>query len=75
MSGGRKAPSPWQPIETAPKDGTEVILLFATEGEVLGRRVPRVRAAAWCGDWSIPYYTSNPPIGWRPMPPAPKGAP
>src|SRR5690606_32303486 len=40
---------PWRPIETAPRDGTEVALLFAREETgVIGARStwPRVRAGA-----------------------------
>lgn len=61
----------WRDIETAPKDGTEVALLFANEEELHGRTYPRERAARWIGDWSIPYFKSNPPIGWQPLPKAP----
>ncbi|WP_336816822.1 hypothetical protein [Burkholderia gladioli] len=63
--------SEWQPIETAPKDGTAVALLFAEEVTVLGKLRPRVRAASWLGDWTIPYRRDNPPIGWMHMPAAP----
>ncbi|WP_186104897.1 hypothetical protein [Burkholderia gladioli] len=66
--------SEWQPIETVPKDGTEVALLFADEVTVLGKRRPRVRAASWLGDWTIPYHRDNPPIGWMHMPAAPGSA-
>lgn len=66
----------WRPIETAPRDGTEVALLFAREETgVIGARStwPRVRAGARFagGDWSIPYYANNPPIGWTPLPAPP----
>ncbi|WP_186198019.1 Lar family restriction alleviation protein [Burkholderia gladioli] len=66
--------SEWQPIETAPKDGTEIALLFADEVTVLGKQRPRVRAASWLGDWTIPYRLDNPPIGWTDMPAAPGNA-
>ncbi|WP_186140108.1 Lar family restriction alleviation protein [Burkholderia gladioli] len=66
--------SEWLPIETAPKDGSEVALLFAREFELSGRIYSRVRAASWIGDWSIPYSRLNPPIGWNPMPAAPVDA-
>ncbi|WP_124083787.1 hypothetical protein [Burkholderia gladioli] len=66
--------SEWLPIETAPKDGSEVALLFAREFELSGRMYSRVRAASWIGDWSIPYSRLNPPIGWNPMPAAPVDA-
>jgi len=65
----------WQPIETAPKDGTEVALLFAAEVEILGQACPRVRAASWRVDWTIPYRRDNPPTHWSPLPIAPDAAP
>lgn len=61
----------FEPISTAPRDGTPILLLFATPCEVIGRKEPRVRAARWCcegEDWTIPYWRRNPPIGWAPMP-------
>jgi len=65
----------WRPIETAPRDGTEVALLFAREETVTFGVLstwPRVRAAFFTGsDWSIPYYANNPPIGWTPLPAPP----
>lgn len=68
------APGEWQPIETVPKDGTEVALLFAADIEILGEIRPRVRAASWRGDWSIPYSRNNPPTHWAHLPAAPQGA-
>lgn len=62
----------WRPIETAPKDGTEVALLFATEADLPTGPAPRVRAARWIKDWSIPYYRDNPPIAWHSMPALPE---
>lgn len=61
----------WQPIETVPKDGTEVVLLFADEVTLLGKTRPRVRAASWLADWTIPYRFDNPPTHWMPLPAAP----
>lgn len=61
----------WQPIETVPKDGTEVVLLFDDEVALLGKTRPRVRAASWLVDWTIPYRRDNPPTHWMPLPAAP----
>lgn len=58
----------FRPMDTAPKDGSEIVLVFAAEAEVLGRPCGRARAAKWCGtDWSIAYWKRNPPIGWLPL--------
>lgn len=66
----------WQPISSAPKDGTEIALLFEREEFILGKIRPRVRAACWSigssgSNWSLPYYSSSPPIAWQPLPPPP----
>lgn len=69
---GMAAVPVWQPIETAPRDGTEIALLFAAETDLPTGPAPRVRGARWIGDWSIPYYRDNPPIAWHAMPAAPE---
>lgn len=58
----------WQPIETAPRDGTRVLLA----GEGL------VRECRWCyGDWQDPVYGEwffeTTPTHWVPLPEPPKG--
>lgn len=69
-------PMTWQPIETAPKDGTEVLLLFSKAEYILGKPHGRVRAACWAGsgssaNWSIPYYKDDAPTAWQPLPAPP----
>ena len=55
----------WQPIETAPKDGT-VVLLAHPKGRIAdGCHHPRY------GAWSWPYVMSE-PTHWAPLPAAPK---
>ncbi|MEF3068104.1 DUF551 domain-containing protein [Pandoraea apista] len=71
LRGWEAAQPKWMSSETAPKDGTEVALLFADEVTVLDKVRPRVRAASWLGDWTIPYRRDNPPTHWMPLPAAP----
>lgn len=63
----------WQPIETAPKDGTDMALLFARDDFVLGQAYSRVRCGSFVAgkDWGFPYHRDNPPTHWMPLPPAP----
>lgn len=59
------------PMHTAPKDGSEILLVFGLADEVLGKQYGQVRAAHWSEyDWSIPYWKKNPPIGWMPIHPS-----
>lgn len=67
--------SGWQPIETAPTDGTEVLLCIAGEHE------PHLYHAEWRDDqWCIEWTDGTNPIygatHWQPLPdpPATKGA-
>ena len=63
----------WQPIETAPRDGTEVELLFTIEAPgIVAAMWPVVRVASWSSAlaaWSIPYWSDCPPTHWRPSVP------
>ncbi|NYT67931.1 hypothetical protein [Pusillimonas noertemannii] len=76
----------WQPIETAPKDGTEVIV-YHPEAGVCAAFCPADGFAWHCMDGqntvvgtksgrSIPRMTSfiSPPTHWMPMPEAPRAA-
>lgn len=55
---------PWQPIETAPKDGTRVLLSTPTGKVADGAFYQRY------GVWSWPYVMAN-PTHWMPMPAPP----
>lgn len=72
--------SEWQPIETAPKDGTEVLLFFVSD-------VPWQASSKgicigfWGDDGSNAWYAfesdSNAlgnPTHWMPLPPPPEGS-
>jgi hypothetical protein len=60
--------SDWQPIETAPRDGTEV-LVFTRE---IGQMVVFFDAGLWRekANW---LGLKNPPTYWMPLPKPPEG--
>ena len=54
----------WQPIETAPKDGTRVLLVIDH-----GEWGDKVWTGLWADGWIISYgKTSNKPTHWMPLP-------
>lgn len=66
------APSPWRPIETAPKDGTEVLMVFVFDyGEALHRVVRWDGSEMW--PWRDEYtgYREQEAKGWMPLLPVP----
>jgi Protein of unknown function (DUF551) len=69
----------WQPIETAPKDGTEVLMYCPGD-------IPAVVCGAYVDDPEIPYWRYSEslvadvvaeanPTHWMPLPPPPEDAP
>ena len=66
----RHGESPWRPISTAPKDGSE-ILIWDNRGRDWGIMD---FAYWWEGDWHIPAYDSKAtnPTHWMPLPEEPK---
>ena len=73
----------WQPIETAPKDGTEVLLAYPKGYVLIGRYVDKVQMEFgkviredqyWeTGRMWIPSFGPEPqPTHWMPLPAAPK---
>jgi hypothetical protein len=72
------APAGWQPIETAPRDGREVLVLVPlSEALGNGRRIRadvpvRARFDRTSGGWrTVPHGDSIYPEHWMPPPPAP----
>jgi hypothetical protein len=63
--------SAWQPMETAPKDGTEILL---TGGKNSGRWVRTAwwarRTEHWCVD-TVAGVNLGDPTGWSPLPSPP----
>jgi hypothetical protein len=63
----------WQPIETAPKDGTQLLVcvLYEVDGDVFSERWVD---SFWDGKWLwFPKIISAPlpPTHWTPLPPPP----
>mgnify|MGYP006935484892 CR=1 FL=1 len=59
----------WQPIETAPKDGTRILVCGPDKNGSQYQDVtgwPR----NWTGDWPTTYmaYAAGPPTHWMPLP-------
>lgn len=55
----------WQPIETAPKDGTQILMVIAGYEPLCGRW----RRGTWTSDPDKAYFS---PTHWQPLPAAPK---
>lgn len=61
----------WQPIETAPKDGTPVILL--REGKSVVAYWGGQYGSRWCMDeWIAAYGLDQHPTHWLPLPDPPR---
>lgn len=63
----------WQPIETAPKDGTWVLCWNKWDGIIVLRHTSRSRAGrySWRGDTGFWYV----PTHWMPLPEPPEEKP
>jgi hypothetical protein len=77
----------WQPIETAPRDGTDVLLyvprpsrypeLFEPPIQVVGHLADTLRGTRWelshCGGWEFETeLDTHQPTHWHPLPTAPE---
>jgi hypothetical protein len=63
----------WQPIETAPKDGTDILMYGEDVGIAAGCYYTREEAgcfAGWFGTCADGRVNVN-PTHWMPLPPAP----
>lgn len=62
----------WQPIETAPKDGTPVLIFWSKKYIGIGEHAPE---DAFFGAYWWAYGTGKcNPSHWMPLPPPPKDA-
>lgn len=64
--------SQWQPIESAPKDGTRVMLaVILTHPQQVGQEAQFYQLCSWTGDnWSP--FIPNKWTHWQPLPSPPK---
>ena len=63
-------PMEWQPIETAPKDGREIILKWDDGELIFARWAEGVRKSGWINhddDWIL-YEEDDQPTEWMPRP-------
>lgn len=69
--------SEWQSIKTAPKDGTDIVVLSRSLGPVICAfergAVMDVGFTAWRVKWDGDYLASE-PTHWMPLPAPPEGA-
>ena len=63
----------WQPIGTAPKDGTVVILMSILNGKIVNVRQCTFNGLGWYEPYSGAGF--NYPTHWMPLPPPPKEQP
>lgn len=74
-------PLSWQPIETAPKDGTDILLYFGAWGWIRGNWDSQLHHGKpkpyWTNDrlryLGVTETRANQPTHWMPIPPAPNG--
>jgi hypothetical protein len=71
--------SSWQPIATAPQDGTDILVLVEDGGRrirLVARWSENMRGGGWYGKygWMVPGYlnialesVSPPPVMWHPL--------
>jgi hypothetical protein len=66
-----KAAQTWQPIETAPKDGTRILVFIDNGDDPIKTGGERdTDKACWISSWSGEVL--YPPTHWMPLPPAPE---
>lgn len=82
MSDNPITPQGWQPIETAPKDGTQILVWEAGDVSVVAwERIKNCngwqcfgdgrRAVEYMSDFGTDYLEAGWPTHWMPLPPAP----
>lgn len=65
--------SEWQPIETAPKDGSIICALVKWKGDIAPITIYWHEDDSWCGVWgSFCEEELHDILGWSPLPEPPK---
>ena len=76
----------WKPIETAPKDGREILVFLDGDGEDFSRSSLRKAVACWYGFTAVVFWKNggfsefswdrliHRPTHWMPLPPPPQAA-
>ena len=59
----------WQPILTAPTDGTEIVLVDGSGARAVGSW----EQYGWADEEKYDWFPLRNPTHWMPLPPAPKG--
>ena len=69
----------WQPIETAPMDGTRILAWITHRVSDNGKKVDIPTVVSWWGHdadcWVEDGYDTVHPTHWRPLPTPPEGQP
>lgn len=75
--GVHPSPAQWQPIETAPRDGSHVLLYVRDHGIHIGRLEADLYAKRprpywqWSDLWGLTTQRAHPPSHWMPLPASP----
>lgn len=64
--------SPWRPIETAPRDGTRVLLATKQGVQFVGKYTDAESRFPWHRDYTDTYFAKAQLSGWQPLPAAPE---
>lgn len=64
----------WQPIETAPKDGSRVLAIWLYRPGDADAGSKSHGVVRWCGWWDSHGFTVPKPTHWRPLPEPPSRA-
>jgi hypothetical protein len=64
----------WQPIETAPKDGTSILAIWQWNADDPNCGAGTHEVVRWCGWWDANGFTQPDPSHWMPLPEPPRTA-